>query len=220
MQFPNAHKGIGQIFRAEILTLIATILSIIALASAFIGYAAEKAEAASDAAIGGFALGAGGLAVVAGILAIIAFVLTILSINNASKDEDSFRKAMLWLILGIVGSAAQSFGQAGETVQLIGSLLTSLGSMLSTYYVIFGIIKLADRKHNQQVSAKGGRIIKMILGIYVLSLILTIINGFFGGSNSAVTVGGILGIVALILMIVAYILYLTLLSQARKMLEH
>ena len=219
MQFPNAHKGVSQIFTAEILTLIAGILGIIAAVSAAVAVAASEAEA-GDAAIGGFALGAGGLALVAGVLAIIGFILTILGITKASKDEATFKSALLWLILGIVGGVVQSMGQSGDFVPLIGSLLSSLGSMLSTYYVILGIIKLADRKRDAAVSAKGNRLIKIILAIYILALILTVVDGFAGGTDGGVVAGGVVGVISLILLIVAYVLYLTLLSQAKKMLAN
>lgn len=217
MQFPNAHKGIGQIFTAEILTLISAILAIIAAAAAVVAMAASEVEGAEDA-VGGFALGAGGFGLVAGVLAIIAFILTIVGINKASKDEPTFRNALLWLILGIVGGVVQNGVQSNDFVHLIGSILSSVGSMLSTYYVILGIIKLADRKHDAAVSEKGSRLIKIILAVYILALILTVIEGFAGGTDGGVVAGGVLGIIALILMIVAYILYLSLLSRAKKML--
>ena len=219
MQFPNAHKGIGQIFTAEILTLISAILAIIAAAAAVVAMAASEVEGAEEA-VGGFALGAGGFGLVAGVLAIIAFILTIVGIKKASKDEPAFTNALLWLILGIVGAVVQSVGQSNDFVQLIGSILSSVGSMLSTYYVILGVIKLADRKHDAAVSAKGSRLIKIILAVYILALILTVIEGFAGGTDGGVVVGGVLGIIALILMIVAYILYLSLLSKAKKMLAN
>ena len=219
MQFPNANKGVSQIFTAEILTLISGILMFIAMVSVGIAAGVSEVEGA-ETAVGGFALGAGGFGLVAGVLAIIAFVLTILGITKASKDEPTFRNALLWLILGIVGGVVQNGVQSNDFVHLIGSILSSLGSMLSTYFVILGIIKLADRKHDAAVSAKGSRLIKIILAVYILALILTVIEGFAGGTDGGVVAGGVLGIIALILMIVAYILYLSLLSKAKKMLAN
>lgn len=219
MQFYHARKGIGQIFTAEILALIAGVLALVSAVMALTAIAASEA-AASDATVGGLALGTGGIALVASILAIVSFILTIVGIHSAGKDEETFHKAMLWLILGIVGSVLTSTGAEGSFLAMVGTLLSTLGSMLSTLYVIQGVISLADRVGNAQVRRKGENVVKLILAVYIIVLILKIIDLVGAKSDFAVISGGVLGIAALVLSLVAYIIYLTLLSAGKMMLQN
>ena len=127
---------------------------------------------------------------------------------------------MLWLVLGIVGSVLQSMSGSGEFLSLLGSLLQTSESMPSTLFVVIGVMNLADRLGNAPVRAKGMRVIKMTVAVYVIALILKVITLVAGKSDTAVVSGGILGIIALILMLAAYIIYLPMLSAGKKMLAH
>lgn len=218
MQYPHAYKGVSKIYRSEILMVITGILGLLGLLLGGAGMAAEN-DAASDVTVGGLAVGAAGLFVVAAILAIVAFVMSIAGINRASKDESTFKKALLWLVIGIAGSAVTGLFSGNGTVSLLGSLLGTISSVLSTYYVISGVMKLADKMGNAEVRDKGGRVIQIYIAVYVLSLVLTIIKTFAGGSDMGAVASGVVAISSAILRIVAYILYLSMLSKAKKMLE-
>ena len=219
MQFPNAHKGISQIYKAEILALIAGILGIIVAIGAATAMAASEAGAVNEAA-GAALVGVGGLALVMGVLAIISFVLTILGIKNAAKDEGDFSRAMMWLLLGIVGSiVASAFASSSGIAQGIGTIVKDVGSLLSTFYIITGVLHLAERRHNTEEIDRGNRIIKLILGAYVIVIILEIIQLLAGNSEAGAAISGVLAIIAAIVMVVTYFIYLKFLSRAKKMLE-
>ena len=76
MTYPNAYKGVGKIFVAEILYLIAACLSLVVNILS---------------AVGGSALLAGGAIVIgAAILMIISAFINISGVSNASQDEPEF----------------------------------------------------------------------------------------------------------------------------------
>ena len=218
MQFPHAHKGVSQIYKAEILALIAGILAVIAAVLAIGAVAANEAEAGGEV-VGGALIGAGGLALVMGVLAIISFILTILGIKNAAKDEGDFNKAMIWLLLGIVGAIIASAFASNGLAQDIGNIVRDVGSLLSTLYVITGVLHLAERLHNAEEISRGNKLIKLILGAYVIAIILEIIQLFAGKSDAGGVISAVLAIVTAVIMVVAYFVYLKFLSRARRMLE-
>lgn len=98
--------------------------------------------------------------------ALAAFILNILGISNASKDEPYFRKAMLWLVIGLLGSIATGMAKEGSALNLAANLVYSIGQIFVTFYVI----------------------------------------------------DGVLAVIALIAMVIAYFMYLKLLSRANQML--
>ena len=218
MQFPNAHKGVSQIFKAEILALITAILGVIAAIAAAAAIAASETEGAAEAA-GAALIGAGGLALVMGVLAIISFILLILGIKNAAKDEGDFSRAMMWLLLGIVGAVVASAFSSSGIAQDIGTIVKDVGHLLSTFYIITGVLHLAERRHNVEEINRGNKLIRLILGAYVIVIILEIIQVLAGKSSAGTTISGVLAIIAAVVLVVAYVMYLKFLSRARKMLE-
>ncbi len=56
----------------------------------------------------------------------------------------------------------------------------------------------------------------MILVIYVIGLILTVFEGFLTKNDATTVIGGVLGVIALIVIIIAFFMYLNLLSKAKK----
>ena len=70
MQFPNAYKGISQIFTAEILTMISGIILVITLIGA--GGALDSIAAGDAAAVSGDVLALAAVGSVASILSLIA----------------------------------------------------------------------------------------------------------------------------------------------------
>lgn len=216
MTFPNAAKGVKRIFTAEILALIAAICTVIAIILGIIMYGAASANADGGAVLsfGGAALFATG----AGVLMIIAFIMQIVGISNAAKDEVSFKTAMICLIVGIVASLIGSIFSGSSVIYSITDLVSKLMSLFVTIFIISGIIKLADKLNDGAVSAKGSNLLKLITVIYALSLVANLIVLILGGYAASV-VAGVIALVAVILSIVKYVLFLSYLNQAKKMLE-
>ena len=215
-RFPNAAKGVKRIFTAEILGLIGAILTVIGLITGVITLASMIADSATGTVI------AGGVTAIfmigAGVLMIIAFIMNIVGISNAVKDEASFKTALIFVIVGIVGSVISSFFSGNPAVSSVGTVTTSLANLLSTVFVITGIINLADQLHNGAVSNKGNNVLKMIIAVNALGIIANLIVLIMGGQTASI-IAGVIAIVAAVLSIVQYIMYLSYLSKAKKMLN-
>lgn len=221
MQFPNAHKGISRIYTAEILMLIGVIPTVLAIFAGIVGIAAQNSPDGAGVAIG-FAATAGIFAIVGGVLAIIALIMNITGVNLASKDEPTFKNALIWLIVGLVVSFISSALTSSNSG--LADILKAIGnicSFLTTYYVITGIGVLADKLGNAEVKALGQKTLKLILYSYVVLIAAMLIAGILtlvGAGQAGATVAMILSLVATVMSIIVFVLYLRLLSKAKKML--
>ena len=222
MKYPNAAKGVKRIFTAEILGLISEILLVVGFILMIPAVLVDKngAEGMEGAAIGA-TVAMGVFVLIAGVLFIIAFIMNIVGINNASKDEENFKSALLFLVLGLVAKAASiTIGRFVKDAAVATGMLDTAANLLNifvTIFVISGIVKLADRLNRGDISAKGTNVLKILIAVNVLSLIASFIASVMGGPvASNVTLA--LAIVSAVLSVVQYIMYLSLLSKAKKML--
>lgn len=222
MKYPNAAKGVKQIFTAEILGLISSILLIIGfvLLIPAVLVAKNGAEGMEGAAIGATVV-MGVFVLIAGVLSIIAFIMNIIGISNASKDEENFKSALLFLILGLVAKVASiTIGDIVKDAAVATGMLDSTSSLMNifvTIFVISGIVKLADRLNRGDISAKGTNVLKILIAVNVLALVASFIASVMGGPVAS-GVALALAIVSAVLTVVQYIMYLSLLSKAKKML--
>jgi hypothetical protein len=213
MKFPNAHDGVKKIYTAEILMIIAVVCSIIMLISGIIGAAGASADSAA-AAVGGFA-GLAIFGVASAVLLIIAFIMNIVGINKAKLDEASFNTALIFVLVGIIASALGAIFKEGSFLQELFTIVNSVASILITYYVIKGIQNLAQQLGDKSMVEKGDNVIKLICVVYAISLVATILGSFVFTSVA----GAVVSIIGSVVSIVQYILYMTFLAQAVKMLE-
>ncbi len=217
MRFPNAAKGVSRIFLAEILKLIAAAATLIGAFMVFMAIGSGAGGNGTASLSSG--IGALGLLSAAGVLSILGFILNIVGIVNASKDEESFKTALICLVIGIVTSIISGFFANNPTLASICNIASEILNLVVTIMVIIGIMRLAERLHNPAISAKASTQLKLIVAINVLALICNIIVTFMGGRAASV-IASILAIVAAVLSIIQYILYLIFLSQAKAMLQN
>lgn len=223
MKYPNAAKGVKRIFTAEILKLIGTISGIVGITIVVIGLITAEATGESKAGITAFVLtlGAGAIPLLAwAVLLLIAFIMRLVGIINARHDEDSFKSSLVCLILDLVSAAVSGvFLSLNNT--LVASLLYSFSQLMGlfvTLFIISGIIKLADKLNRGDVSAKGSNVLKLICVIVGLSLLLNIVSSILIGNPVIMYVALILFAAAMVLCIVQYIMFLSFLAKAKKML--
>ena len=221
MKYPNAAKGVKRIFTAEILGLISTILLIIGFVLLIPALVAKNGAEGMEGAAIGATVAMGVFVLIAGVLSIIAFIMNIIGISNASKDEENFKSALLFLILGLVAKAASiTIGRFVKDAAVATGMLDSASSLLNifvTIFVISGIVKLADRLNRGDISAKGTNVLKILIAVNVLSLIASFVASVMGGPVAS-GVSLVLAIVSAVLSLVQYIMYLSLLGKAKKML--
>ena len=244
MRLDNAYRGISKIYTAEILSLIAAVLVIAGLIVAIGGSAAvlasanitdltnaenvaaslETAEVNTGALV---TAGAGTIVLmIGGVIEIIAFILNIVGISAASKDERIFHSAMIWVVAGIVSAVVQGIFSNNQVVKDILNTVNTVCEVLTTYYVICGVISLANRVGRSDVAAAGAKVIRLTVIIYAISAVFSVVSLIIGLVTSGSTAynvisagAGVTAIVAAVLSIISYIVYLGMLSKAKKMLQ-
>ena len=217
MQFPNALEGVKKIHKAEILDLIAGIVALIASVIAIVSMSAGG----EDTGIGGL-LSAGVLLIVVAVLSIIAFIMNITGLNKGKLDEVNFKNALYAVLVGIIASIVLGAAKEGSLLKDLGETVSSICRFLCTWYVCTAVISLADRMGDAEMSAKALKARKMLMTVWILSIVLEVISvllGALGASDVLNVVSAILGLVAIVVSIIAYILYLKMLSASRTMLQ-
>lgn len=206
MTLPNAYSGVKKIFIAEILQIIGSVLAIISLVSV-LGVAGVYVETGNANGVVGLAAMAGVFALLAAGLAIIALVLNLVGLKQASKDEPdrmgkAFVFAIITLILSIIVGVCQNmhWGAAG-----FFNTLSSLSQMCTIIFTIMGVSEVTQNISRQDVADMGPKIIV----ISVIAIVAAIIAGIIGN-----VIGGAAAIVSLVLMIVAYFVFLVFLGRA------
>ena len=153
----------------------------------------------------------------AGIISIIALIINIIGINRASKDEPIFKTALIAVVVNIllsgIGSAA---GENGSTLSDLMSILSSVAQVITCILIIRGIISLADQLGDGEMVERGNTTRNLVLCLFAVSLVLKAVSDFFiRGSGTA---SSILTLVAAILSLVQFIVYLSYLTRAKNML--
>ena len=216
MKFPNAAKGISKIFTSEILALIAAIATGVASILAAVMYASAKTNSTAGAAASG--IGTLVLVLGASVLLVIALILKIVGVVQTSKDEDSFKMIIYLTIFTLIVAVIAAIFSRVTFLNNIANAVSAIGSFVTTLLIILGIGNLGVQVGNDEVIDKCSSQFKLILGIGIVALLAR----FFCIFLPTVPAQGIviaLAVVALVLNIIQYILYLSLLSKAKKMLE-
>ena len=216
MKFPNAAKGISKIFTSEILALIAAIATGVASILAAVMYASAKTNSTAGAAASGIGMLVLGLG--ASVLLVIALILQIVGVVQTSRDEDSFKMIIYLTIFTLIVAVVAAIFSRVSFLYNIANAVSAIGGFVTTLLIILGIGNLGVQVGNDEVIDKCSSQFKLILGIGIVALLAR----FFCIFLPTVPAQGIviaLAVVALVLSIIQYILYLSLLSKAKKMLN-
>lgn len=216
MKFPNAAKGISKIFTSEILALIAAIATGVATILAVVMYASAKTNSTAGTAASGIGMLVLGLG--ASVLLVIALILKIVGVVQTSKDEDSFKMIIYLTIFTLIVAVVAAIFSRVTFLYNIANAVSAIGGFVTTLLIILGIGNLGVQVGNDEVIDKCSSQFKLILGIGIVTLLAR----FFCIFLPTIPAQGIviaLAVVALVLNIIQYILYLSLLSKAKKMLN-
>lgn len=213
MKFPNAYDGISKIFLAELLAIVAAICTVIGAILVLSGVGAESVG--SEALGGGLAIGGGIFVLATAVLMVISFILNILGVSHASKDEEGFKSALIAIIVGIVAVVVSAIFSKNVTLATICSIVSKICEILVFWFCISGIINLAEKLRDNNVRNKAESLIKLIVGMYAIGIVLAIINAFV---TFAPFIENVINVAAAVCSIIAYFMYLSLLSSAKKML--
>ncbi|MBR4427144.1 MAG: hypothetical protein IKS77_05530 [Spirochaetales bacterium] len=204
--FDNAKKGIKKIYKAEILSIIATIVTIVAAVILLaMGSYVKNGEVNSTDVISTLSI------IIAVILAVVAYVLNIVGIGNASKDSEDFKNALYMTIAALIVSVvAGILSTKGSSMANALSVSENILEMLAAYYVINGCIGIAKKLANSELEKYGNKSMKLFLTVWILSVVFDVVGKIFG---SKAAIAGIVGIVAMVLALVSYVVYLKLLNK-------
>ena len=219
MKFPNAHNGVKKIYFAELLSLIATIVMVVSAFVMLIGMAVIETTGTASTGMEVVTVIALILVLSSFAALLVAFVFNLIGIIKASADEDQFRSALIFTIIGMVVSMIPGFFPNSPIVASAMSAVTPVVQMLITIFVVQGIINLALKLGNNELAQKGNKVLTMTLLAFLLSSIANLLATIFQANETMEIAAAAIAIIGMILSIVAYFIYLGYLKKAVKMLE-
>lgn len=211
MKYPNAANGINIIFMSEVIALAA---SVIVLVCSVIGVLCfENSELV-------FLMGIMALVVLFALLIfVLSYILQIVGIVRASKDEPAFRVSLIAIIAALVITVLESiFYQSNHFVTFIIEIAGDVARFFLVHYIIHGIMHISEHLGRHDITKKGTHIFRVIyiaIGFEIIVRIFELIFGKEVGEQLSLP----FGIVADILSVVEYILFLTYIGKAVKMLK-
>ena len=208
MQFPNALEGVKKIYKAEIIALIGAIVGFVAALLSLVG--------AQSGSLGGLA-GAGILIIAMSVLFIIAFIMNIVGLNKAKPDEENFKNALYMVLVGIVLSIVVGATKEGTLIHTLAESLSNICNLLVNYLVATALLNLANRLGGDVVAKKAASVRTLLTIVWVIALVLNVMGDVL--TRKAGMIAVVLALIASVVEIIAYIVYLGLLSKARGMLE-
>lgn len=215
MKFPNAKKGISKIFTAEILNLIAVVAGVITIILVFA--LAGASDSKNDAGIAASGISLVLTSIVTGVSAVIAVILMIIGTIQSARDEVSFKAIIYLTIFNVIVLVIASIFSQNTFLGSLSSVISNAVSFVCSLLVILGIGNLAAQCHDEKVILKCGSQFRIILWIGIVAL-LTRFFAIFIESMAAKALVIVLLALSLILSVVQYFMYLSLLSSAKKML--
>ena len=216
MRFPNAYRGVKKIWLAELLMLLAAIVGIImVIVMATNGTMVGEDIIINESVKTPIAI----LGIVTAVIALVAFILNLVGLINANNDDPAFRIALLVTILGIVASAISAIWSNNETLNKWMDTALTICSLFASYYVLTGIANLAEKMSDAATKALALKSRTLVEGSFCATALFKLIISIFKIQNGS-TISTILAVVALLLELVSYILYLRALSKGKKMLAN
>ncbi|MBQ0097786.1 MAG: hypothetical protein KBS62_02455 [Oscillospiraceae bacterium] len=202
MQYSNAKKGIGLIFTAAILELIASIFSGLVLVL-------TKYDGLSVLFLVVFSL-------VALVMVIVAAIQYIRGIAIASRDEYNFKQAILFVVLDIIFVIIDAILLTFKITIPFANFISSAFECLIVVFICYGISSIFRSTGRDELAKKGIStatiyVIAFLLGKCIQMLVST---GAFSPIDIAVDIIAI--IVFIVLDIVAYIKFLVYLNKAKN----
>ncbi|MBR3494255.1 MAG: hypothetical protein IKH38_02405 [Clostridia bacterium] len=218
MRYPNAAKGIKKIYLAEILGIVAAVFGI--------GILVLTAVRNVDLSAGGDALrtnmeSAGivtqfviyGIAAI--LLVLVSYFLGIAGILQASKDEESFKRALWVELLGLALTIVIAYLQnSSPRIASWLNIAVTVCAMTVTLLVLEGICRLAESLGRKDITALAEQSRKYLLIAYLLSAVGELFVALNPGDPFYVSASGV---AAFLMDIAAYVLYLRVLSRAKTM---
>ena len=145
--------------------------------------------------------------------------MQITGIVRATKDEPAVRLSLIAIIAALVITVLECFFFAGNPlITFILELAGDVAEFFLVHYIIHGIMHISDHLGRDDIAKKGKRIFRVIyiaIGFEVIVRIFEVIFGKKVGEELAMP----FGLAADILSVVEYILFLSYIGKANKLLK-
>jgi hypothetical protein len=221
MKFHYAELGVKKIFSSRIIALFSAVALLIAGFFGIITLLLAKASGDQAAMAGVFGVLMLAFMLAGSVMMVVSFIFNIIGLTRAAKDERTFTIALFAIAANIL---FVGFGGIFSTANnaFMASLMnafSTVAEMVAFLYTIQGIRKLAVRIGDTEMDNKGVNLFKIMLVVIVFEFIGNLIVLIFGGQTASV-IAAIVYLAAVVLTIVEYVLFLTYLSKAKKMLAN
>ncbi len=211
MKYPNAYSGMTKIYISEIIALIASIIMVIC--SVFLMACYNDPDLIVETWIFSAAV-----LVVLGVF-VFSYILQIIGIVRATKDEPAFRVSLIAIIAALVITVLECiFFEGNDVITFILEIASDVAQFFLVHYIIHGIMHISEHLGRDDISKKGKRIFTVIYIAIGFEIIVRIFEMIFGkelGEQLSMP----FGIVANILKVVEYILFLSYIVKAKKLLK-
>ena len=214
MRFPNAYRGIKKIWIAELLMLLATILSIVIIVIPAVNGVNLSVEQNLSQAY--YAPTIASLALTVAFVGLVAFFLILLGVIVARVDDENFRIALYVTILGIAASIVSAIWTNNQRLTDWMDIAITICSLFASFYILTGIASLAGKFGDEETRKVVLKARLWLEGSFCLTAILKFITVVFRIENETLLL--VLGIGALVVEIISYILYLMALKRGKNML--
>ena len=219
MRFPNACKGLKKIFFAELISLIALVPYAVSLV--LIQFLPEEIDK-NNAEILPAEVVVTILSILSLVMMTVAYVLNVIGYVTASKDNESFKKAMLLTIAGMVLTVVSGIMENANGNPILTNTFDSMENILDlliTLMTISGIVTLSVTYGDLRMVESGKALFKFLFAIYLPTLIAYVFVYLLRNTRSAAFLAVTVTFISFALNTVYSLLYLRYLYRAVNMLE-
>ncbi len=219
MRFPNACKGLKKIFFAELISLIALVPYAVSLV--LVQFLPEEIDK-NNAEILPAEVVVTILSILSMVMMTVAYVLNVIGYVTASKDNESFKKAMLLTIAGMVLTVVSGIMENANGNPILTNTFDSMENILDlliTLMTISGIVTLSVTYGDLRMVESGKALFKFLFAIYLPTLIAYVFVYLLRNTRSAAILAVTVTFISFALNTVYSLLYLRYLYRAVNMLE-
>lgn len=219
MRFPNACKGLKKIFFAELISLIALVPYAVSLV--LVQFLPDEINK-NNAEILPAEVVVTILSILSLVMMTVAYVLNVIGYVTASKDNESFKKAMLLTIAGMVLTVVSGIMENANGNPILTNTFDSMENILDlliTLMTISGIVTLSVTYGDLRMVESGKALFKFLFAIYLPTLIAYVFVYLLRNTRSAAILAVTVTFISFALNTVYSLLYLRYLYRAVNMLE-
>lgn len=219
MRFPNACKGLKKVFFAELITLIALVPNTVSMV--LFQVLPEEINENNVEMLPAEVL-VTVLSLVSLALMTVAYVLNLIGYFTASKDNESFKKALLLSIAGLVLTVVSGIMENADGNPVLTNTFDSMEQILDlliTLTTISGIVTLAVTFGNLKMVNSGKALYKFLFAVYMPTLIAYVFVYMLRNTRSAMILAVTVTLISFALNAIYSLLYMRYLFRAMNMLE-